>query len=120
MASVNQGITNTFVSAESNITPASPQTENVNGGAAATGHGWYGAPVFGNFQPGRDYSASIFSQQQNLPASAPGPALIYLMEANDSVTLTAYTWISVGSADWSGSGYPGPNSPINIAVAEVI
>lgn len=46
------------------------------------------------------------------------PALIYVMEARDSVTGTNYNWQSTTGPDWTGTGYPGPNSPVDIAVRQ--
>jgi hypothetical protein len=43
-------------------------------------------------------------------------ALYYIMEAWDSVTGGFYTWVSPGVADWTGTLYPGPNSPTNVAI----
>ena len=40
----------------------------------------------------------------------------YLMQANDSVTSAAYSWLS-NSPDFAGAGYPGPNSPTNVVVS---
>lgn len=42
----------------------------------------------------------------------------YLMEAWDSVTGVMYTWPRP-TRDYSGTGYPGPNAPLYIAVAAV-
>lgn len=44
--------------------------------------------------------------------------LIYVMEARDSVTGATYFWQSTQGPDWSGSGYPGPNSPTSIAISQ--
>lgn len=43
----------------------------------------------------------------------------YLMQAWDSVTNQQYDWL-VLQPDWTGAFYPGPNSPVNIAVAGVV
>ena len=45
MVSTDQGITATWVRAESNITPASPLHITTNGGTFANAHGWYGGFV---------------------------------------------------------------------------
>lgn len=39
----------------------------------------------------------------------------FLMQARDSVTGVLFTWLS-GLADFAGTGYPGPNSPQDIAI----
>jgi hypothetical protein len=41
-----------------------------------------------------------------------------LMQAKDSVTLALYTW-EVQFPDMSGKYYPGPNSPIEIAIRSI-
>jgi hypothetical protein len=108
MASVDQGLTITFISAQSNITPASPQTEDVNGGASATAHGWYGAPIFAMLVPGKDTQSEIFAQIPNDTISGldPGPTLFFKMRAKDS--LAGYvTWISSPAPDFAGAGYSG-------------
>jgi hypothetical protein len=43
----------------------------------------------------------------------------FLMQAWDSVTNQQYDWL-VESPDFTGAYYPGPNSPLNIALAAVI
>lgn len=40
----------------------------------------------------------------------------YLMQARDSVTGEMVRWVSSGTPDFSGGGYPGPNSAEEIAV----
>lgn len=42
---------------------------------------------------------------------------IYQMQAQDSVDGAIYTWVSTGTADWSATGFPGPNSAIPATVA---
>lgn len=49
--------------------------------------------------------------------SGSGQAVYYVMQANDSVTDDLYTWPSGTTKDWAGDGYPGPNSPQNIAIS---
>lgn len=46
-----------------------------------------------------------------------GSQVFWQMQAFDSVTDARYFWVANGSPDWAGSGYPGPNSPTDIAVA---
>jgi len=43
----------------------------------------------------------------------------YLMQAWDSVTNQQFDWL-VESPDFTGVFYPGPNSPLNIAVAAIV
>lgn len=43
----------------------------------------------------------------------------YLMQAWDSVTNQQFDWL-VTQPDWTGAYYPGPNSPLNIAVAGIV
>jgi hypothetical protein len=55
-------------------------------------------------------------------AMNPGTLIVtqaYLMQAWDSVTNQQYDWLVV-SPDWTGIYYPGPNSPVNIAVAGIV
>lgn len=48
-----------------------------------------------------------------------GAGFTFLMQAADSVSGALYRWTSVGQADHAGGGYPGPNSPTQIAIAGV-
>jgi len=43
----------------------------------------------------------------------------FLMQAWDSVTNQQFDWL-VAQPDWTGAYYPGPNSPLNIALAGVV
>lgn len=43
----------------------------------------------------------------------------YLMQAWDSVTNQQFDWL-VESPDFTGAYYPGPNSPLFIAIAAII
>ncbi len=43
----------------------------------------------------------------------------FLMQAWDSVTNQQFDWL-VAQPDWTGAYYPGPNSPVNIALAGVV
>lgn len=45
------------------------------------------------------------------------PEVNFEMQAKDSVTLAVFRWI-MPFADFSGTGYPGPNSPTEIAVRQ--
>jgi hypothetical protein len=45
------------------------------------------------------------------------PDVNYEMQAKDSVTLAVFRWI-MPFADYAGTGYPGPNSPTEIAVRQ--
>lgn len=45
-----------------------------------------------------------------------GMPSIHIMEAKDSVTGAIYNWSVSSSPDFIGTGYPGPNSPTQIAV----
>lgn len=54
----------------------------------------------------------------NSPGSLVGE-FQYLMQAWDSVTNQQYDWLSL-TRDFTGIGYPGPNSPVNIAVAGIV
>jgi hypothetical protein len=47
------------------------------------------------------------------------PVTIFVMEARDSVTSGLFHWISMNGPDFTGTGYPGPNSPTNIAISQV-
>lgn len=54
--------------------------------------------------------------------STPGTLSVtqqYLMQAWDSITNTQYDWL-VPQPDFAGAYYPGPNSPVNIAVAGIL
>ncbi len=46
-----------------------------------------------------------------------GATTVYIMEASDSVTDVFYSWLATNTPDYAGSGYPGPNSPVNITVS---
>lgn len=41
---------------------------------------------------------------------------VFLMMASDSVTLALVPWVVTQVPDWSGTRYPGPNSPVNITI----
>lgn len=45
------------------------------------------------------------------------PPIVFLMQAWDSVTEGQYTWLSHGRPDFSGVGYPGPNTPTLVSIA---
>jgi hypothetical protein len=111
MASVDQGIANIFIRAESKITPASPQSDTANGGAPATSNGWYGWPIFGDRQPGLDYSSvSFFTSKQSLAGITAGSTTViyYRMRGMDHNIGGKYdTWVVSGSPDYSGTHYTG-------------
>lgn len=46
-------------------------------------------------------------------------AQAFLMQAWDSVTNQQFDWL-VAQPDFAGAYYPGPNSPLNIAIAAVV
>jgi hypothetical protein len=47
------------------------------------------------------------------------PLIYYIMQANDSVNGLRYDWTVPSTPDRAGTNYPGPNAPINIAVAGI-
>jgi hypothetical protein len=49
-----------------------------------------------------------------------GGETVYLMLASDSVTLALYSWVAIARPDWAGVGYPGPNTPTNIAIGATL
>lgn len=67
--------------------------------------------------PARDIGSTVSFATLGEPGS---PATYYLMQANDSVTSALYTWVSSPTPDRTGTGYPGPNSPTNIAISGVL
>ena len=74
MVSVDNGVSNIFIHAESKKTPASPQPNTVNGGTFASTSGWYGGPAFSSdtvdFASDHDISGIfIHTASKNTPAS---------------------------------------------------
>lgn len=66
-------------------------------------------------------SAGLLQPQNGGPdaASTTTGSVVYQMEAWDSVTGNQVLWITQ-SPDFSGTFYPGPNAPTNIAISAII
>lgn len=78
----------------------------------STVHPWNGsAPNFGAAGSPAEVDAYLVE-----PAVAP----LFLMEAWDSVTTVQFNWIVTETPDFGGVGYPGPNSPTDIAIAGIL